>query len=1073
MVTLMANRRTKINPKKVNKKEYRYPIKVLDFFIEQDYRVFPITTTAYKTKQGNALPYKSPMKGIYGYNADFIPADMKTKLAPKALRRYAEQGYMFGICGKQSGVLIIDVDVSGDKVGLESLDRLERDLGDIDLVAEYPTVVTGTGGLHIYMKVPNRKDYSDSFKEYQDIDLRYKGYVVAPGSINKDGRVYTLHEHTTRDDFLHMPNAPKALLDMLLLEGDNRGGRTAKKTGKVNKRCPQGLLTPEELTELLGHFDPNDYWHGDNGTWIAFIGACKHATAKHNEDETGLEELLDFTTHNDEYNTPQAIKEVQAVWKKTDIETGNDADATVFSLVKSMEDYGAGRLSTDWYKKLTKKKEMRIGMSNDPRDDFDVIPMEERRGTKKVNRPDILDDDLEDLLEVSESTTSDDDLKDMLAGRKEKMFKLMAKKGEEYTREVFTKQVRECCRVIASMKKQDTKAVEKELLVGDTMDAYRKYLKKAPLSLTKTELQQHVNRTVNMFSEFSCLDQLVAEEFNRYRIRNNKPVMFQPDKKAWWRYRDGVWHSDVPGDTTVISNDITEFYLENHPGAGGNSSAATKPALEYLTNCRSTSVLFDGYEQENPFSPRYSKHVHGVATKNKTILIDIDKGTYSVEKHDPDNLQFSSTNYRYNKNADCPVYHAFLNSIFRNISDEPREDGSPSDRAQLLRWWQKRLCYTLTYKRTGLAQINYGDGKNGKSALQSIEKALIGHDAVRTFDIASAGDDKFATSGNERKKVIHVPEMDSPKDIITMIKAISTNEEFEAQAKYGNRQAVYNTAYINLNTNSVIQFPAGSGKAVKRRIVGVPFTYEATQAEKHKFKATYCEGKDPEVYIIENELPGILNWALEALPELHAEEYEVSDEYLPPFMIKCRDELFLAGTTEGSFIQEFIGITTTPMYLDRDVWATLAAKKGQNIGKKAPRIDMFSAKLLFEMFLVYLRKRQHQRYYTPTYNRFKQSMATLLPGLEPIKYGSHKETVYPGVVVRVSQFIGQFSGVAVDEEFEALVSKLEDHVTYFEAEKDFFGEHEIYREYKGEEYYFDEDEDETLEDDDVDFDFLD
>lgn len=90
--------------------------------------------------------------------------------------------------GEASGVFVLDIDVAEGKNGEVSLAALEAEIGQIPRSA---VVRTGSGGWHIYMKLPDLSIRNSASKIGQHIDVRGNGgYVVAPPSIHQSGNHY-------------------------------------------------------------------------------------------------------------------------------------------------------------------------------------------------------------------------------------------------------------------------------------------------------------------------------------------------------------------------------------------------------------------------------------------------------------------------------------------------------------------------------------------------------------------------------------------------------------------------------------------------------------------------------------------------------------------------------------------------------------------------------------------------------------------------------------------------------------------------------------------------------------------
>lgn len=95
--------------------------------------------------------------------------------------------------GSVSGLIVVDVDVGPGKSGFSSLAALEAEHTSIP---RDHCVVTGSGGLHIYLSAPQTKISGSVSTLAKSIDIRGEGgYVVAPPSTHISGKRYAW-EHT-------------------------------------------------------------------------------------------------------------------------------------------------------------------------------------------------------------------------------------------------------------------------------------------------------------------------------------------------------------------------------------------------------------------------------------------------------------------------------------------------------------------------------------------------------------------------------------------------------------------------------------------------------------------------------------------------------------------------------------------------------------------------------------------------------------------------------------------------------------------------------------------------------------
>jgi hypothetical protein len=184
--------------------------------------------------------------------------------------------------------LVVDVDPRNFKEEDDPLRRLEADLG-IDLT-DYPRVVTGSNGFHIYMTMPPGTLLRDTLEAYQGIEFKALGrQVVAAGSVHPGDLKTGLApggQYRWDPDPLAVPlrairEAPAELIQLAM-----RPGRIAA--------VDAGSRTPEELGLMLDGLDPCEY--GEHGRWLELMMACHHATAGE-----GRDEFIEWSTGDPEY----------------------------------------------------------------------------------------------------------------------------------------------------------------------------------------------------------------------------------------------------------------------------------------------------------------------------------------------------------------------------------------------------------------------------------------------------------------------------------------------------------------------------------------------------------------------------------------------------------------------------------------------------------------------------------------------------------------------------------------------------------------------------------------------------
>lgn len=122
------------------------------------------------------------------------------------------------VTGKESGILVVDVDVSdGFKTAKDVLDFNDLELPDT-LISE-----TGGGGVHYIYKYPEKGNYKSSTEVFNNIDSRADGgYIIVPPSIHESEKEYFFDNASGEFNFNEVSEAPKIFLDKIDVGKENR-----------------------------------------------------------------------------------------------------------------------------------------------------------------------------------------------------------------------------------------------------------------------------------------------------------------------------------------------------------------------------------------------------------------------------------------------------------------------------------------------------------------------------------------------------------------------------------------------------------------------------------------------------------------------------------------------------------------------------------------------------------------------------------------------------------------------------------------------------------------------------------
>lgn len=245
---------------------------------------------------------------------------------------YAEGGGNVGV-RLTAQDLVLDVDPrnfdrapdappDGPRYTLDDADnpfaRLCRDVG-LD-ASDFPTVITGSGGLHIYMRKPADVSLMDTHPSYPGVEFKSRGrQVVAAGSLHPDTLLhYAWDELGTPLEPRGATEAPRRLVDVA------RRPAAAVSTGG-------GEYDQEELAEMLDRLDPEEFREQDR--WLQLMMACHHATAG-----DGRAEFIEWSTRDPLYAEDGSIG---LRWDS--LHKGGDGPKVTFrTLHKFLTDAGAG-----------------------------------------------------------------------------------------------------------------------------------------------------------------------------------------------------------------------------------------------------------------------------------------------------------------------------------------------------------------------------------------------------------------------------------------------------------------------------------------------------------------------------------------------------------------------------------------------------------------------------------------------------------------------------------------------------------------------------------------------------------
>ncbi len=230
-----------------------------------------------------------------------------------------------------------------------------------------------------------------------------------------------------------------------------------------------------------------------------------------------------------------------------------------------------------------------------------------------------------------------------------------------------------------------------------------------------------------------------------------------------------------------------------------------------------------------------------VNLSNGTLVVSID-GTAVLREHRKEDLFSYTLQYAFDAQAECPQWHAFLDRVL------PERESQ-----QVLREFIG-YCLMKDHRLEKMLML-YGGGLNGKSVTLDVIETLLGPVNVSYLSLSDLTNDEVKRSAIEGKKLNISHE--SGKDV---------NPNVLKQLTSGERVLIKHLYMDPRDTQDYGKFIAAFNQLPKaentfgffRRLIILPYEVTIPQSEidrqlTEKLKA---------------EVSGILNWVLQALPDL-------------------------------------------------------------------------------------------------------------------------------------------------------------------------------------------------------------
>lgn len=253
-------------------------------------------------------------------------------------------------------------------------------------------------------------------------------------------------------------------------------------------------------------------------------------------------------------------------------------------------------------------------------------------------------------------------------------------------------------------------------------------------------------------------------------------------------------------------------------------------------------IAFSMSEYQSPYVPEGYVWIN---MQNGTLEIDI-TGADGIEMrlrpHRAQDFITYCLAYRYDPQAECPLFHRFLNQVL------------PEADAQQVLMEYIGYCFTDRLKLEKCA-VFYGSGSNGKSVLLDVITHLLGSENVSNIGLSELTTDPEKRSLMENKLANISHESNKQLDTSVLKKVIS-GEPVDVRILYQGTHIM--ERYGKLLTSFNILPPSEYTYGYFRRWLLFPFNVTIPEGQQDiMLTQKLCQ-----------ELSGILNWVLEALQRL-------------------------------------------------------------------------------------------------------------------------------------------------------------------------------------------------------------
>lgn len=750
------------------------------------------------------------------------------KLIPySSITEYFRNGYNIGFVLSDTD-LVVDCDPRNYKDGIDSLDLLQNDLG-VRLQDHAPTVKTGGGGFHFYFSKPAGLNINEVLDKYPGIEFKTEGrQVCTAGSLHPSGNYY----QWLRNDIEQKELAP--LLKLL------------KRATVPHRNSDSEKIRNDQLSELLALLPPEQFCSND--LWFPIMCAAHDAT-----DGNGIEEFINWSISDPNY--ANAENEIRTRWNSLSDKAEKYTLGTILMhLQKSGQNYHSILNSHDF--------DDLPPLDNSDDDIFDDDELEDIPHSDE----DITEDNFDELVfgssdsDTSDTDSDNSDTSDTSDSGSLDSSNTDSDNGTDDIDAILEEKFKKLDPAVVLGKANALDEYSSDDAIIDairaTMHCEHLTNARAIKAIAKnTDLTQGQIKAIQaevLKDDLGDLARLLAEMTLRKSFNGGKNLIYNYNSQ-FWTYNGVYWQ-------TVSREYIGKFVIQNL------DLLRTKMTIkqsenELVTNAVNLIARLKA-TADDPLDLK-CKPKPIINCLNGELWLN-SKGDYKFKKHKAESHLINVSNVKFNPKATCPKYDAALRETFKKLPD--CED--------VMRHFYEIIGYILhPEKRPAQFFLFRGHGSDGKTTQMKIISALLG-DAVlpESIERFATGNfaDSHATSSLVGKLLVYDDDLDKNFTLPDgTMKKLAEDGLITANPKGAQPFTFTKICTVVMCCNGVPKTKDMS-RGIRRRAQVVPFTRGFGYDDEDNENTVNLNIADE---IIETELPGILNKALEGLKRLKQRGY--------------------------------------------------------------------------------------------------------------------------------------------------------------------------------------------------------